>query len=131
MKKLGIIFALVIAPFVGAQNPPAWTGAVAYGIQSAYAPAPVTNLGPWIFSRFHYLVAPGVAGYDLSPYRGPNNMWAGYFGGDSVYYGEIYGYLYPAAAAYGFTDPEGLLLHYNIDNPPYSTITNGDMFDYA
>lgn len=112
---------------IGVANNPPLTGAISYNmVQNSVA---VPTLGPWVMSRYNFVVSPG--GKDFSAYRGANNAWLTYFSGCCIYAVSAYPRIFQMAALQGFSNPEGAFLHVTVDYTTADTFGSYDQFDYA
>ncbi len=107
---------------VGMQSPPP-NGIISYSI-SGTPPPPWS----WVFSNFQMAIG-GTGGGDS---RGTDNAWTFNTDGCCIYLYGIYPYVLGTAATQGWSDPEGALLHMNIDYQPnhaYSAIEQFDAYE--
>jgi len=108
-------------------------GMIGYALNSTNIPPGI--LAPfeaWLYANFQMVI--GTGGLDLTPYRGSGNEWPTYVDGCCIYGWQLYQSVLSTAASYGWPDPEGPLLHMNIDyqpNPIYSAIDQFDAYEQS
>jgi hypothetical protein len=116
---------------------------IGYGINNSSIPIGIQpSFETWL-SRNYQLVVRGAAATNLRDYRGYKsahrksvNAWVTYVDSCCLYAYEIYPFVLGTAATQGWADPEGVLLHMNVDYPSVSTAgggslySGGDQFDY-
>ncbi len=120
-KWFALALFVLCATFALAQSPPP-NGIIAYLINGGTPP------GSWIFGNFQMV----VGGTGIGRSRGTNNAWTFNTDGCCMYLYGVYPYVFGVAARQGYSDPEGLLLHMNIDYRPnraYSAIEQFDAYE--
>src|SRR5208283_2073410 len=109
------------------QQPPT-NGISGYGMTSyTIPPSMQATFEAWLTANFQMVVSTG--GLDLTAYRDSGNEWPSYVDGCCIYANEVYQFVLNTAAAQGWPDPEGALLHMNIDYQPSPIYSGIDQFD--
>ena len=105
------------------QAPP--NGMIGYDINNTSVPPSIqAAFVAWLWRNYQMVVGPD--GVDLTSGR---NAWPTYVDGCCIYGKDIYTGVLATAAAQGWPDPEGPLLHMNIDYQPSPIYSGIDQFD--
>jgi hypothetical protein len=127
-KWFTLVLLLLCATLALTQSPPP-NGLIGYGINSYFVPPKIRpSFDTWLFNNYQ-LVVTGSLAINKRAYRGTTNAWVGYVDGCCIYGKDIYQYVLSTAAAQRWSDPEGPLLHMNIDYRPSTTFSGIDQFD--
>src|SRR5208337_4226008 len=88
------------------------TGMIGYGINNSSVPTGQAAFTSWLWNNLELVVGGGDTGFSLATGR---KAWTDYVDGCCLYLYDIYPYVLATAATQGWADPEGPLMHMNVD----------------